>query len=59
MDEPTPKPSIEEAPKLELKILSENLKYVYLGPSETLFVIIVSDLYQIQEEKFLAILREN
>ena len=53
MDEPIHKPSIEEAPKLELKILLEHLKYVYLGPSETLSVIIISDLDQTQEEKFL------
>ena len=59
MDEPIHKPLIEEAPKLELKILLEHLKYAYLSPSETLLVIITSDLDQIQEEKLLAILREN
>ena len=59
MDEPIHKPSIEEAPKLKLKTLPEHLKYAYLGPSETLSVIIASDLDQTQEKKILAVLREN
>ena len=34
-----PKVSIEEPPKLELKVLPSHLKYVYLGSSSTLPVI--------------------
>ncbi|XP_075078497.1 uncharacterized protein LOC142164562 [Nicotiana tabacum] len=41
---PPPKPSIEEAPKLELKPLPPYLQYVYLGDSDTLPVIVSSDL---------------
>ena len=33
---PLPKPSVEEAPKLELKPLSKHLKYAYLDPLEIL-----------------------
>ncbi|XP_019260491.1 PREDICTED: uncharacterized protein LOC109238476 [Nicotiana attenuata] len=39
-----PKPSIEEAPKLELKPLPAHLRYAYLGNSETFLVIISSSL---------------
>ena len=46
MDEPIPKPSIKKTSKLELKTLSEHLKYIYLGPSETLLIIIASNLDQ-------------
>ncbi|XP_015159080.1 uncharacterized protein [Solanum tuberosum] len=35
-----PKPSIEEAPKLELKALSAHLRYAYLGTNETLPAIL-------------------
>ena len=36
--------SISESPKLDLKPLPENLKYAFLGESETLPVIIASAL---------------
>ena len=36
--------SISESPKLDLKPLPENLKYAFLGESETLTVIIASAL---------------
>ena len=48
---PPPKPSIEEAPKLELKPLPPHLQYAYLGDSDTLPVIVSSDLSKLQEEK--------
>ncbi|XP_070032117.1 uncharacterized protein [Nicotiana tomentosiformis] len=54
-----PKPSIEEALKLELKPLPAHLRYTYLGSSETLPVIISSSLTDIQEEKLLRMLREH
>uniref|UniRef100_A0A1U7Y1I8 Uncharacterized protein LOC104242465 n=1 Tax=Nicotiana sylvestris TaxID=4096 RepID=A0A1U7Y1I8_NICSY len=53
---PPPKPSIEEAPKLELKPLLSHLHYAYLGSSDTLHVIISSHLSKLQEEKLLRIL---
>lgn len=42
-------PSLEAAPKLELKPLSVTLKYVFLGSSDTLPVIIASNLTLDQE----------
>ncbi|MCI56400.1 hypothetical protein A2U01_0077651, partial [Trifolium medium] len=39
-----PLPSIEQPPTLELKPLSKNLKYAYLGESEKLSVLISSIL---------------
>ncbi|XP_019229041.1 PREDICTED: uncharacterized protein LOC109210126 [Nicotiana attenuata] len=54
-----PRPSIEEAPKLELKPLPAHLRYAYLGNCETLPVIISSSLTSTQEEKLLRILREH
>ncbi|XP_070021737.1 uncharacterized protein [Nicotiana sylvestris] len=55
---PPPKPSIEEAPKLELNPLPSHLHYTYLGSSDTLPVIISSDLSELQEEKLLRVLRK-
>ncbi|XP_062089289.1 uncharacterized protein LOC133795851 [Humulus lupulus] len=54
-----PKPSIEEPPELELKVLPSHLRYAYLGPSSTLPVIISAELSHDQEEKLLEILLEN
>uniref|UniRef100_A0A1S4CT84 RNA-directed DNA polymerase n=1 Tax=Nicotiana tabacum TaxID=4097 RepID=A0A1S4CT84_TOBAC len=54
-----PKPSIEEAPNIELKPLPVHLCYAYLGNSETLPVIISSSLTNVQEEKFLRVLRKH
>ena len=56
---PSPKPSIEEASKLELKSLPEHLKYAYLDLEKTLPIIVTSNLNPKQEEELLAILREN
>ncbi|KAL8104495.1 hypothetical protein AgCh_028640 [Apium graveolens] len=52
------KPSIEEAPTLELKLLPEHLRYAFLGDSSTLPVIISADLSGSEEDKLLRILRE-
>ncbi|XP_062145318.1 uncharacterized protein LOC133852563 [Alnus glutinosa] len=41
--------TVPEPPKKELKPLSDNLKYKFLGPAETLPVIIASDLHDAQE----------
>ncbi|XP_009763961.2 uncharacterized protein [Nicotiana sylvestris] len=56
---PPPKPSIEEAPKLELKPLPPHIQYAYLGDFDTLPVIVSSDLSKLQEEKLLRVLREH
>ncbi|XP_070020156.1 uncharacterized protein [Nicotiana sylvestris] len=56
---PPPKPSIEEAPKLELKPFPPHLQYAYLGDSDTLPFIVSSDLSKLQEEKLLRVLREH
>ncbi|XP_016497834.2 uncharacterized protein LOC107816613 [Nicotiana tabacum] len=54
-----PKPSIKDAPKLELNPLPVHLRYAYLGNSETLPMIISSSLTNTQEEKLLRILCEH
>ena len=59
MVKPSPKPSIKEASKVELKLLPDHLKYAYLDPAEILPVIITSDLNSKQEEELLAILKKN
>ena len=51
-------PSVEQAPKLELKPLPKHLKYVYLGEDENLPVIIANNLTEVQEEKLLRVLKE-
>lgn len=52
-------PSIEQAPKVELKPLPEQLKYMYLGEDETLPVIIKKNLREEQEAQLMELLREN
>ncbi|KAJ9567080.1 hypothetical protein OSB04_003046 [Centaurea solstitialis] len=47
----------ELAPKLELKTLSEHLKYVYLGEGENLPVIISSRLDTSEEKKLVSVLK--
>jgi hypothetical protein len=48
-----------EPPKKELKPSPDNLKNKFLGPADTLPVIIASDLHVAQEEKLLDVLREH
>ena len=50
---------VPDPPKKELKLLPENLKYKFLGPEESLLVIIASNLVNAQEEKLLDIIREH
>ncbi|CAL8988370.1 unnamed protein product, partial [Prunus brigantina] len=52
-------PSIMQAPELELKQLPKHLKYAYLGESETLPVIIASQLGPSDEKKLLRVLKEH
>ncbi|KAK8535928.1 hypothetical protein V6N12_012592 [Hibiscus sabdariffa] len=53
------KSSVEQLPKLELKTLPEQLKYVYLGINNTLPVIISSKLQPEQEEKLTTVLQQH
>jgi hypothetical protein len=50
---------VPDPPKKELKPLPENLKYKFLGPAESLPVIIALDLVDAEEEKLLDVLREH
>jgi hypothetical protein len=50
---------VPDSLKKELKPLPDNLKYKFLGPAESLPVIIASDLIDAQEEELLGILREH
>ena len=54
-DSPPVKPSIEEAPKLELKFLPLQLRYVFLGVDDTLLVIIAADLNERQVEGLVSV----
>ena len=51
--------SIESPPPLELKPLSDSLKYVFLGPNKTLPVIIAADLTLEQEVQLIEVLRDH
>ncbi|XP_070005320.1 uncharacterized protein [Nicotiana sylvestris] len=55
---PPAKPSIEEPPKLELKLLPGHLRYEFLGPDSTLPVIISSGLLDVQVQQLLQVLKE-
>ena len=52
-------PSSESPPQLDLNPLPENMKYAFIGPSETLPVIIASDLSSPQEDALLNVLKEH
>lgn len=52
-------PSLEIPPKLELKPLPDTLKYSFLGPDDTLPIIIASNLPSEQECRLLEVLREH
>lgn len=43
------------SPELELKLLPKHLKYIFLGNSNTLLVIIFTTLTFLREDKLLAI----
>jgi len=47
------------SPSLKLKPLPDSLKYAFLGPDEYLPVIVASNLGRYQEDKLIALLREN
>ncbi|CAN6695191.1 unnamed protein product [Malus baccata var. baccata] len=52
-------PSVIQAPVLELKPLSDHLKYVFLGDEETLPVIVSSSLTALEDEKLIRVLKEH
>ena len=51
--------SISSSAALELKPLHDSLKYSFLGPNESLAMVITSDLDQDQEDKLIVSLRET
>jgi hypothetical protein len=51
--------AVLDPPKKELKLLSDNLKYKFLGLANSLPVIIASNLVDAQEEKLLKVLKEH
>ncbi|XP_055824377.1 uncharacterized protein LOC129892868 [Solanum dulcamara] len=53
-----PKPSINDPPKLELKVLPSHLKYVLLGTNDTLPVIIAADLLNEQVKALVRVLKK-
>jgi hypothetical protein len=50
---------VPDPSKKELKPLPDSLKYKFLGPADSLPVIIASDLIDAQEEKLWEVLREH
>jgi hypothetical protein len=50
---------VPESPKKELKPFPDSLKYKFLGPAESLPVIIASNLIDAQEEELLGVLKEH
>ena len=51
-------PSLDSPSVLELKPLPAIFKYAFLGPNDTLLVIIASDLTPDQEEKLVVVLKK-
>jgi hypothetical protein len=51
------KETVPDSPNKELKSLPDCLKYKFLGPTESLRMIIASDLKDAQEEELLEVLR--
>ena len=56
-ESPPAKPSIEEAPKLELKALPPHLRYEFFRNGDTLPVIIASDLDEQQVQSLVKVLK--
>ena len=56
---PLPKPPIVKAPKLKQNILPADLMYVHFGTNETLHVILSADLFGLQVEAALRILKRR
>ena len=56
-ESPPAKPSIEEAPKVEIKALPPHIRYEFLGNGYTLPVIIASDLDEQQVQSMVKVLK--
>lgn len=56
---PPPKPSIEEAPKMKLKILPAYLRCAFLGTNKTFLVILSAELSEILVEAASRILKRR
>ena len=56
-ESPPMNPSIEEAPKFELKDLPPHLRYEFLGNGDTFPIIIASDLNEQQVESLVKVLK--
>ena len=56
---PPAKPSIDEAPKVEIKALPPHMRYVFLGKGDTLPLIIASDLNVHQVESLVEVLKRS
>lgn len=52
-------PSVVRAPPVELKKFPDDLKYIFLGPKETLPVIISSNLTEEEEGRLFQVLVEH
>ncbi|XP_040955958.1 uncharacterized protein [Gossypium hirsutum] len=52
-------PSLISPPKMDLKELPKNLKYIYLGENQTLPLIVSNALTEMRESKLLRVLREH
>jgi hypothetical protein len=51
--------AVPDSPKKELKPLPDSFKYKFLGPADSLPVIITSDLIDAQDEELLKVLKEH
>ncbi|XP_049397296.1 uncharacterized protein LOC125861441 [Solanum stenotomum] len=56
---PPAKPSIEEAPVLELKQLPNHLRYVFLGTNNTLPMILAANLNEEQVQEVIKVLKNT
>ncbi|RDX78312.1 hypothetical protein CR513_41432, partial [Mucuna pruriens] len=56
---PTINISLLHSPRIELKPLSDHLKYAYLDNDQQFPIIIANNLHQEQEEKLLLVLRQH
>lgn len=53
---PSPKASIDEEPKIELKSLPSHLKYAFLGENDICLVILFTGLSDVREKEALTVL---
>ncbi|XP_049349053.1 uncharacterized protein LOC125813619 [Solanum verrucosum] len=58
-ESPPAKPSTEEPPNLELKVLPSHLKYTFLGANNTLPIIIAANLLERQVKLLIEVLQKH